>query len=40
MVVDDIEAESNWLDDKESLELVMELREDAMIIFVQGRRGR
>ena len=26
-------AESNWLDDNESLELVMEFREDAMIVY-------
>lgn len=35
LVVEDIEAESNWLDDRESLELVMELRELAMIVFMK-----
>lgn len=34
-MVEDIEAESNWLDDRESLEPVMELREDAMIVFMK-----
>lgn len=32
-MVDDIDADSNWLLDIESLELVMELREDAMIVY-------
>lgn len=39
-MVDDIEADSNWLLDNESFDRVMELREDAMIVYCSRVMGR